>query len=71
MIGHTADQTHVDCEKQAQGGRAMDLIDSDRGWQAREQGYAVQLTKMTPESCTPKNNVLIGIYQGKNNTNSN
>ena len=64
-MGHTADQTHADSEKLAQGDSAMDLIDSDRGWQARENGYTVQIKKMQPRSCTPKNNVLVGVCEKK------
>ena len=57
---HTADQTHVDGDKLAQGERAMDIVDSDRLGEAKENGYEVKLTKLRPQSCTPKNNLLIG-----------
>ena len=60
MIGHTADQTHVDGPKVEQGLRAMDIVDSDRARQAEERGYNVILNKLKPKSCTPKNNILIG-----------
>ena len=62
MLGHTADQTHGTNDKEAQGRRAMNTIDTDRALHARETGlYAkVQLKKLHPPSCTPKNNLIIG-----------
>jgi len=62
VLGHTADQTHGTNDKDAQGRRAMNIIDTDRLVMARETGlYAkVSLKRLFPASCTPKNNLIIG-----------
>ncbi|XP_037972968.2 glutathione S-transferase C-terminal domain-containing protein homolog [Plutella xylostella] len=60
-IGHAADQTHEDHPLAVRGARCMAVIDSDRGHLALESGYKVTLSKLTPLSCTPKNNLLVGI----------
>ncbi|XP_022127133.2 glutathione S-transferase C-terminal domain-containing protein homolog [Pieris rapae] len=60
-IGHTADQTHDNHPLTERGARCMAIIDSDRGRLAEEQGYKVILSKLKPLSCTPKNNLLIGV----------
>jgi hypothetical protein len=50
-------------DKHAQGMFAMDFVDSDRVHLARESGYAkVTLTKMKPENCTPKNNMIVAAF---------
>lgn len=66
VIGHSADQTH-DSEnaKTKQGFECMDVIDMDRKLQAEEEGYVVHLGKMIPETCTPKNNILVGWPKSK------
>ena len=70
MLGHTADQTHSDCSKLAQGRLAMDAVDSDRLRAVTEdtasglggRGYAsVRLGSLRPLDCTPKNNLLVGV----------
>ena len=61
VLAHSADQTHTGLEKCEQGRLCMDIVDSDRGWGVREQGYSVTLSKLEPKDCTPKNNLLIGI----------
>ena len=69
MLGHTADQTHSDCSKLAQGRLAMDAVDSDRLRAVAEEesangglGYAsVRLGSLRPLECTPKNNLLVGV----------
>ncbi|XP_015112657.1 glutathione S-transferase C-terminal domain-containing protein homolog [Diachasma alloeum] len=62
VIGHAADQTHDEKNlKTKQGYRCMRIIDGDRKTQAEECGYTVLITKLVPESCTPKNNLLVGI----------
>lgn len=38
----------------------MGLVDLDRSWGAETQGYSVQVMTMEPESCSPKNNLLVG-----------
>ncbi|PSN40878.1 Glutathione S-transferase C-terminal domain-containing protein [Blattella germanica] len=62
VLGHSADQTHdANNAKTDQGKTCMGIIDMDRCLQARESGYKVSLSKLMPESCTPKNNLLVGI----------
>ena len=62
MLGHTADQTHGTNVKEAQGRLAMNIIDTDRINKAKETGFysSVELWKLQPPSCTPKNNLIIG-----------
>ena len=63
MIGHIADQTHVTNDKHEQGEVGMNIIDTDRVYLAKENGYNdVQIYKLEPISCTPKNNVIIAKY---------
>ena len=63
VIGHTADQTHVTNDKHAQGEAGMNIIDTDRIYLAKENGYHdVKLLKLEPTSCTPKNNVIVAKY---------
>lgn len=38
----------------------MGLVDLDRSWGAETRGYTVQVMTMEPESCSPKNNMLVG-----------
>uniref|UniRef100_A0A2A4ISK8 GST C-terminal domain-containing protein n=1 Tax=Heliothis virescens TaxID=7102 RepID=A0A2A4ISK8_HELVI len=64
-IGHTADQTHKDHPLSDRGSRCMGIIDSDRGCLAEESGYKVTLMKMKPLTCTPKNNLLIGVPENQ------
>lgn len=62
VLGHSADQTHDEHNaKTDQGKICMGIIDTDRCLQAKEAGYSVTLAKLIPESCTPKNNLLVGI----------
>lgn len=60
-IGHAADQTHEEHPLAVRGARCMALIDSDRGRLAEEFGYKVTLSRLKPLTCTPKNNLLIGV----------
>lgn len=60
-IGHTADQTHEDHPLTVRGAKCMAVIDSDRARLAEEYGYKVTLCRLKPLSCTPKNNLLIGV----------
>lgn len=66
-IAHCADQGHDiksnknNVEKCKQGQYCMDIIDTDRKLYMMECGYSVQLTRLQPEDCTPKNRLLIGI----------
>ncbi|XP_011300058.1 glutathione S-transferase C-terminal domain-containing protein homolog, partial [Fopius arisanus] len=62
IIGHAADQTHDEKNvKTKQGYHCMSIIDADRKLQAEECGYTVFISKLVPENCTPKNNLLVGI----------
>ena len=71
ILGHTADQTHTDCSKLAQGRFAMDAVDSDRCRAVMEDEtngngggshYAsVSLGSLRQPECTPKNNLLVGV----------
>lgn len=62
ILAHASDQTHYDDNtKTSQGNRCMTIIDSDRCLRAEEAGYIVTLSKLDPPSCTPKNNLLVGI----------
>jgi len=62
VLGHCADQTHQQLyDKSAQGERCMAIVDYDRCQLARQHGYTVSLAKLLPPSCSPKNNLLVGI----------
>ena len=62
VVGHTADQTRTgNAVKSVQGYRAMDMVDSDRAAGMRDAGFSVVLAKLTPEECSPKNNLLVGV----------
>lgn len=66
-IAHCADQAHdvnkgeCNVEKSVQGQFCMDAVDTDRKLMAEEHGYAVQLMRLVPEDCTPKNRLLVGV----------
>uniref|UniRef100_H3DKZ9 Glutathione S-transferase C-terminal domain-containing protein n=1 Tax=Tetraodon nigroviridis TaxID=99883 RepID=H3DKZ9_TETNG len=57
-----ADQTAVQLppERRLIGKQCMGLVDLDRSWGAETRGYTVQVMTMEPESCSPKNNMLVG-----------
>uniref|UniRef100_A0A673APY2 Glutathione S-transferase C-terminal domain-containing protein n=1 Tax=Sphaeramia orbicularis TaxID=375764 RepID=A0A673APY2_9TELE len=57
-----ADQTAVQLppERRLIGKQCMGLVDLDRSWAAEAHGYSVQVMTMEPESCSPKNNMLMG-----------
>ncbi|NWY04602.1 GSTCD protein, partial [Nothoprocta ornata] len=57
-----ADQTAVQLppERRSIGKQCMGLVDLDRAWAAEGQNYSVQVISMEPESCSPKNNMLVG-----------
>lgn len=42
------------------GKKCMCLVDLDRSWAAEAYGYSVRVMTMEPESCSPKNNMLVG-----------
>nr|XP_013006041.1 glutathione S-transferase C-terminal domain-containing protein isoform X3 [Cavia porcellus] len=43
------------------GKQCMCLVDLDRARAAEEHGYTVQVISMEPESCSPKNNMIVGV----------
>ncbi|NXA36462.1 GSTCD protein, partial [Eudromia elegans] len=57
-----ADQTAAQLppERRLVGKQCMGLVDLDRAWAAERQNYSVQVISMEPESCSPKNNMLVG-----------
>ncbi|XP_046662547.1 glutathione S-transferase C-terminal domain-containing protein homolog [Homalodisca vitripennis] len=62
VLGHCADQTHKQLyDKSAQGERCMAIVDYDRCLLARERGYSTSLAKLIPQTCSPKNNLIVGI----------
>ncbi|XP_012583183.1 PREDICTED: glutathione S-transferase C-terminal domain-containing protein [Condylura cristata] len=58
-----ADQTAVQLPPQRRlvGKQCMCLVDLDRARAAEERGYTVRVISMEPESCSPKNNLIVGI----------
>uniref|UniRef100_A0A8D2CMI5 Glutathione S-transferase C-terminal domain-containing protein n=1 Tax=Sciurus vulgaris TaxID=55149 RepID=A0A8D2CMI5_SCIVU len=58
-----ADQTAVQLPPQRRliGKQCMCLVDLDRARAAEERGYSVQVISMQPESCSPKNNMIVGV----------
>ena len=53
--------THVDSANFALAKRSMQLVDADRLLWARQHGYLVHMTSLTPLSITPKNNIIAGM----------
>uniref|UniRef100_A0A8C5Z778 Glutathione S-transferase C-terminal domain-containing protein n=1 Tax=Marmota marmota marmota TaxID=9994 RepID=A0A8C5Z778_MARMA len=58
-----ADQTAIQLPPQRRliGKQCMCLVDLDRARAAEERGYSVQVISMEPESCSPKNNMIVGV----------
>lgn len=62
ILSHAADQTHDKQNvKTEQGYECMAIIDTDRKLQAEQFNYKVYLSKLIPDTCTPKNHILVGI----------
>lgn len=61
-----ADQTAVQLpsERRLIGKQCMGLVDLDRSWAAETHGYSVKVMTMEPDSCSPKNNMLVGVAGG-------
>lgn len=75
-LSHAADQTHhqyyvEENTKIVQGYRCMTIIDTDRKLYAEQFGYNVHLGKLIPPTCTPKNNLLVGIPKSETTRNNN
>lgn len=47
------------------GKQCMGLVDLDRAWAAESLGYSVRVLTMEPASCSPKNNMLVGVPTGR------
>ncbi|XP_075716715.1 glutathione S-transferase C-terminal domain-containing protein [Rhinoderma darwinii] len=62
MLCRFADQTAVQLppERRLIGKNCMGLVDLDRAWAAEQYGYKAQVISMEPESCSPKNNLIVG-----------
>uniref|UniRef100_A0A3Q2XGP6 Glutathione S-transferase C-terminal domain-containing protein n=1 Tax=Hippocampus comes TaxID=109280 RepID=A0A3Q2XGP6_HIPCM len=62
MLCRFADQTapQLPPERRLIGKQCMGLVDLDRSWCAESHGYRVQVMTMEPETCSPKNNMLVG-----------
>ncbi|KAG9275626.1 glutathione S-transferase C-terminal domain-containing protein [Astyanax mexicanus] len=58
-----ADQTAVQLppERRFIGKCCMGLVDLDRSLAADTHGYSVRVMTMEPESCSPKNNMIVGV----------
>nr|XP_032650137.1 glutathione S-transferase C-terminal domain-containing protein isoform X2 [Chelonoidis abingdonii] len=58
-----ADQTAVQLppKRRLIGKHCMGLVDLDRAWAAEGCNYSVQVMSMEPESCSPKNNMVVGV----------
>ncbi|XP_054846074.1 glutathione S-transferase C-terminal domain-containing protein [Eublepharis macularius] len=58
-----ADQTAVQLppERRRIGKHCMGLVDLDRAWSVERCNYSVQVTSMEPETCSPKNNLIVGV----------
>ncbi|XP_043530281.1 glutathione S-transferase C-terminal domain-containing protein [Chiloscyllium plagiosum] len=57
-----ADQTavHLPPERKIIGKKCMGLVDLDRACSAEESGYTAYVSSMEPNSCSPKNNLIVG-----------
>ncbi|KAJ6668899.1 hypothetical protein lerEdw1_012386 [Lerista edwardsae] len=58
-----ADQTAVQLppERRRIGKHCMGLVDLDRAWHVERFNYSVQVISMEPETCSPKNNLIMGV----------
>ncbi|XP_072857942.2 glutathione S-transferase C-terminal domain-containing protein [Pogona vitticeps] len=58
-----ADQTAVQLppERRQIGKNCMGLVDLDRAWSVERSNYSVQVISMEPETCSPKNNLIVGV----------
>ncbi|KAJ7327072.1 hypothetical protein JRQ81_016831 [Phrynocephalus forsythii] len=58
-----ADQTAVGLppERRQIGKNCMGLVDLDRAWNVERSNYTAQVISMEPESCSPKNNLIVAV----------
>ncbi|XP_022084525.1 glutathione S-transferase C-terminal domain-containing protein-like [Acanthaster planci] len=63
LVSHVAEQTSrsFESEMAKQAKVCMSILDTDRAEAAREQDYHVGLYSMCPATCSPKNNLLVGM----------
>ena len=62
VLAHAADQSELGIRQFDLAKKCMTFIDTDRLLEAQIHGYKTWLFTMNPSSCTPKNNLLIGIH---------
>ncbi|XP_062991720.1 glutathione S-transferase C-terminal domain-containing protein [Elgaria multicarinata webbii] len=58
-----ADQTAVQLppERRQIGKHCMGLVDLDRAWSVERCNYSARVMSMEPETCSPKNNLIVGV----------
>ncbi|XP_077790015.1 glutathione S-transferase C-terminal domain-containing protein isoform X2 [Podarcis muralis] len=58
-----ADQTAAQLppERRQIGKHCMGLVDLDRAWAVEKCNYSAQVISMEPETCSPKNNLIVGV----------
>ncbi|XP_041077819.1 glutathione S-transferase C-terminal domain-containing protein-like [Polyodon spathula] len=58
-----ADQTEfqLPADRRLIGKQCMGLVDLDRAQAAERNNYSVKVMSMEPESCSPKNNMVVGV----------
>ncbi|MBN3303131.1 GSTCD protein, partial [Amia calva] len=63
LLCRFADQTagQLPPDRRLIGKQCMGLVDLDRSWAAESHGYSVRVMSMEPQSCSPKNNMLVGV----------
>lgn len=65
LLAHSADQTNSNHQSDynKQGKNSMILVDIDRIHHAKDHGNykAIDVYTMTPQTCSPKNNMIVGI----------
>eukprot|EP00658_Telonema_sp_P-2_P040372 TRINITY_DN2887_c0_g1_i11.p1 TRINITY_DN2887_c0_g1~~TRINITY_DN2887_c0_g1_i11.p1 ORF type:complete len:131 (+),score=29.47 TRINITY_DN2887_c0_g1_i11:160-552(+) len=60
MTYYEGDTTDAHNENREAGKLCMSLVNMDRKLWVEESGWEVRLCRMNPESCTPKNEILVG-----------
>ncbi|XP_033118014.1 glutathione S-transferase C-terminal domain-containing protein-like [Anneissia japonica] len=67
ILAHAAEHTSwdFDSDRAKEAKLCMACIDSDRLFYTRQYGYRVWMTTMQPFTCTPKNNLLIGVAESR------
>nr|CAB3251053.1 glutathione S-transferase C-terminal domain-containing protein-like [Phallusia mammillata] len=64
VLGRGGDQTSWNFEngKAKQGKHCMAIMDTDRINAASDQGYKTELYSLQPQNCSPKNNLIVGVF---------